>query len=83
MRWNCSECGHKAIVTNVRKLDKKFKQAYTLCQDIECQHRELIDISHNKTMSPPINKRPCLDLAGLVGGLSAEDKTRLASMLSG
>ncbi len=81
MGWNCSECGSKAFVTSTRNLTPKYKQLYTLCRNTECEQRELIDVQHNKTITPPHNKTPQFDLVGIINQLPIEDRQKLLDAL--
>lgn len=82
MRWNCSSCGSKSNLTHVKQITTHLKQAYANCINETCQHRELIDISHNKSIVPPLSKRSTISLIDLIASLPEHEKTKIVNALN-
>ena len=79
MGWQCTACGEKAYIYSTRHLSKTFRQQYTICKNAECQQREVVDISHNRVLSPPISKpeTPTQNLINLISQMPPDEVNKL------
>lgn len=85
MGWHCSVCGEKTYTNTTRIISAKLRQIYTTCRNGDCQHRELVDISFNKTISPPINQHGqqlSIDFASLINQLPEDQRQHIRSQIN-
>lgn len=48
----CPECGHNAIIRKTNRKDPKLSDLYCQCQNVECSHSFVMNLTFDHTISP-------------------------------
>ena len=61
MRIYCDRCRGKARITSTRELSPQYRQLYCSCNNAECGHTFVLDLTFSHSLSPS-----ALDLPGQI-----------------
>lgn len=52
MRIYCDRCTSKARITSSREISPQYRQLYCVCNNAECGHSFVVDVTFSHTLSP-------------------------------
>ena len=65
MRITCTRCDQVAVIRTSREMSQAVKQLYCVCQNPECGHTFVMDLTFSHTLSPSAFDLPEAVRAGI------------------
>ncbi|MCA2412818.1 MULTISPECIES: ogr/Delta-like zinc finger family protein [Vibrio] len=81
MRVFCPECGEKSRIQKSNRMSTKYADLYCSCNDSECGHTFVMNLSYSHTLSPSAKTTSQLAF-NMVKALAPEHREELKQQLS-
>lgn len=81
MRVFCPECGEKSRIQKSNRLSSKYADLYCSCNDPECGHSFVMNLSYSHTLSPSAKTTSQLTF-NMIKALAPEHREELKQQLS-
>lgn len=82
MGWRCTACGEKSFTYATKEITNTLQQKYQLCRNLECQQREVLDLSLSHVIDRPKEKPQIDEVKQWAKSLPKEERAELLEALS-